>query len=233
MLVSQNQITMRLKYCTLASSLFSFALLSQISLAQNASPSPPKAGYIRIWQMSPSTAGYEVHKVAPAGATGTSLSATAYQCSSYLEFPVAKYQLGVFNKGSDKPLKVFNIDLKVDTYFTILISPESIDLFDDTNDPKAKSATLTVRNYFVGSGISISTGSGVTSGSIVYGHAVQMPRFPLDVVRVALKAALPGGKQTASDLDVDFKHNSRATLLIMPDSYGRFRTRLIFDGKNL
>jgi hypothetical protein len=225
---------MRLRYYTLASSLFSITALTLASYAQTSSPSPPKAGYIRLWQMTPAAAGaFEVRKVVPSGSEGSLLTARAYQCSSYLEFPVARYQLGVFNKGSTAPRKIFDIDLKVDTYFTILISPQSIDMFDDTNDPKTTSATLTVRNYFPGSTLSVSAGSKVLSNSLSYGQAVQVPGFPFEVAHLALQGKLPDGKLTASDLEVDFKHNSRATLLVIPDSYARFRPRLTFDGKNL
>lgn len=225
---------MRLKYYSLASSLFSFAALTLTSYAQVSSPSPPKAGYIRLWQMTPATAGaFEVRKVVPSGSESSLLTARAYQCSSYLEFPVGRYQLGVFTKESTTPRKVFDVDLKVDNYFTILISPQSIDMFDDTNDPKTTAATLTVRNYFPGSILSISAGSKTLSSSLSHGQAVQVPGFPLEVAHLALQARLPDGKSTASDLEVDFKHNTRATLLVIPDSYGRFRPRLTFDGKNL
>ena len=53
------------------------------------------------------------------------------------------------------------------------------------------------------------------------------------IPEVALDTKLPDGKPAQSDLDIDFRQCSKATLLVIPDVYGRFRPRVTFDGKNL
>jgi hypothetical protein len=225
---------MQSKFCTLASSSLAVAILAFTSYGQSASPSPPRAGYIRFWDMLPSANGaFEVRKVDPPASGGSMLSASAYQYSSYLEFPVGKYQLGVFKKGANTPIKVFSLDLKADNYFTILVSPQSIDMFDDTNDPKAASGTLTIRNFFPGSSVSVSSNLKMIVSSLAQGQSLQASGLPLEQIRVNLQAKLLNGKPAGSDLEIDFKHNTRATLLVIPDSYGRLRSRVMFDGKNL
>jgi hypothetical protein len=224
---------MRLRFFTLAISV----VLTAIGTVAKAQPIPtptPKAGYVRFWDMLPAADGsFEVRKVSAAASEGSLLSGRAYQYSSYVDFPIGKYRLGVFRKGQDAPLKMFDVDLKQDTFFTILISPKSIDMFDDTIDPKSTSGVLTVRNFFPGISVSVLSGSKSIVGALQSGQSYQATGFPLGLTTVSVQVKLPNGKPGRSDLDIDFKECSRATLLVIPDSYGRFRPRVTFDGKNL
>jgi hypothetical protein len=220
---------MRLRFFTLASSF----LLFSASLAQQQSPAP-KVGYIRFWDMLPPQSGsYEVRKISGPGSEESLVNAMAYRYSSYRELNTGRYRLGVFKAGMNAPIKVFDVDLKPDTYFTILISPQSIDMFDETNDPKATSGILTIRNYFSGLTVSVSADNQPVGGALTYGQSFTAAGFPLKRVRLTLRTRLPNGTPAESEAEADFTASKRATVLIIPDSYGRFRPRATIDGKNL
>lgn len=222
---------MRSKFYTLASS---FLILGLFTLNTYGQTPAPKVGYIRFWDMLPATNGaFEVRKVGSPGSEGNMLSGTAYDYSSYVQFPVGKYQLGIFKKGQSAPLKLFSVELKPDTFFTIIVSPQSMDMFDDMIDPKETGGTLTVRNFFPGIVVSASTASKRIVDSLAYGQSTQATGFPLERTEIRLQTKLPNGTPSESTAEADFKASKHATLLIIPDSYGRFRPRVTFDGKNL
>jgi hypothetical protein len=154
-----------------------------------------------------------------------------------VEFPVGRQQLSVYKKGDrTTPLKLINIDLKPDTFFTILVSPKAgsltIDVFDDTNDPKAAGGTLTIRNYFVGLTVDVSSGAQKIVDALPYGQSYVATGLPSGRLPLNLHTRLPNGTPADSEAEADFNASHRATLLIIPDSYGRFRPRVTIDGKN-
>ncbi|HZE58482.1 MAG TPA: hypothetical protein VE031_11550 [Chthoniobacterales bacterium] len=191
-------------------------------------------GYLRFWDMLPSANGvFELCKADGGDASPGLLSGTAYRYSSYGEFPVGRYQLAVFKKGDRKTrIKTFDIDLKADTYFTIIVSPQSIDAFDDTNDSKATTGSLTIRNYFPGLTVSVSSDTQTIAAAVAYGQSTMASGFPLKRAPLVLRTKLPNGTPAESTAEADFTASKRATLLIIPDSYGRFRPRVTIDGAN-
>jgi hypothetical protein len=221
---------MKSKFFTLASSFLLLALTLRCDGQTNAAP---KGGYIRFWDMLPANNGsFEVCKASETSGASL-LNGTAYQYSSYVEFPVARYRLVVFRKGDrNTPLKSFDIDLKADTYFTIIVSPQSIDAFDDTNDPKATTGSLTIRNYFPGLTVSVSSDTQTIAAAVAYGQSTVAPGFQLKRVPLVLRTKLPNGTPAESTAEADFTASRRASLLIIPDSYGRFRPRVTIDGSN-
>src|SRR6185503_15231591 len=82
---------------------------------------PPKVGYMRFWDMLPETAGsFELRKAGAAPGDSSLLKGTPYRYSSYSEFPLGQYQLAVYKKGDrNSPIKILNVNLRPDTYFTI------------------------------------------------------------------------------------------------------------------
>jgi hypothetical protein len=222
---------MRLRFFTLANSFLFFVAAGL--LAQQSTPAP-KVGYIRFWNMLPPQNGsFEVRKISGPGTEETVASATAYRYSSYRELNNGRYRLGVFKTATNAPLKIFDVDLKPETYFTILVSPQSIDMFDETNDPKATSGTLTIRNYFSGLTVTASADNEPIGGTLAYGQSFTAAGFPLKRLRLTLRTHLPNGTPAESEAEADFIASKRATVLIIPDSYGRFRPRATIDGKNL
>lgn len=224
---------MRSRYFTLAISLFLQAFGAAAIQAQPEASQASKVGYIRFWDMLPATNGtFEVRKANPSATEPTMLAGAAYRYGGYGDYPAGRYRLGVFRTGQNQPLKIFDVDLKPDTFFTILISPQSIDIFDDTNDPKAVSGTLTVRNYFNGVSVSVSSPTGKILDALPYGQSYVTGGLPLSQIPIALHTTLPNGQSADAGAEVDFKTWKRATLLVIPDSYGRFRARAMPDGRN-
>ena len=223
---------MQSKFYTLASNFLFLCLFASVGHAQTPSPTP-KVGYIRFWNMLPPTNGTFEVRNANAGPTEESLlTASAYKYSSYTAFPEARYRLAVVKKGEAAALKIFEVDLKQDTFFTILISPRSIDMFSDAQDPNADSGRLMIRNFFPGANISALINSKQVTESLPYGQSYEAGGLSLDRAVITLRAKLPSGVPSESSVDFDFKTSKRATVLIIPDSYGRLRPRITIDGKN-
>jgi len=229
---------MRSKFSTLAISCLLYGLVAVPAYGQTASPSRgAKPGFIRFWNMLPPTSGrLEVRKVGSPSSEAPLLSGIAYVYSSYTEFPSARYRLTLTKAGEDAPLKLLDIDLKPDSYFTILVSPQAgtlgVEVFDDTIDPKATTGTLTVRNFFIGTSVTVSFESRNIVEALPYGKTQTVGSLPLLRVPLTLHTRLPNGKPAESGAEADLRASKRATLLIIPDSYGRFCVRVALDGKN-
>ena len=221
------------KFYILGSSCFLFL----ISIGQiNGQPSPaptPKVGYIRFWDMLPAANGTFDLRKAGATAQEIALVGTPFQYTSYTAFPLGKYHLLVVKRGDSVTSKAFDVDIKPETFFTILVGPQGAEMTEDTNDPKVGSATLIIRNFFPRVNVSASQGSKAIVDSLLYGQSFRASGFPLERMEVSLQTTLSTGKPAGSGAEVDFKAGSRATILIIPDSYGRFRPRVTIDGKNL
>jgi hypothetical protein len=227
------------KFSTLASSLFlalGLLLTEDGARAQAATPAP-KTGYIRFWDMLPPANGsFEIRKVG-GGADAGMMNGSGYKYGNYMEFPPGGYHLGLYKKGdTTAPLKIFDINLRPDTYFTILLSPQNgvmtAELLDDTIDPKTTAGTLTIRNYFTGTTVSVSSDTQKIIDALPYGQSYSATGFPLQRLQLTLKTKLPNGSIAESGAEADLHASPHSTLLIIPDSYGRFRPRTTIDGKD-
>lgn len=198
----------------------------------------PKLGYLRFWNMLPPANGaFELCKADAGESGGNLLSGSAYQYSSYAEFPAARYRLAVFKKGDRKtPVKIIDVDLRPDTFFTILVAPKGsvvdVEVVEDTNDPKATAGTLVIRNYFTGLTVAVSSETQTFVDALAYGQSTAVTSLPLTRLPLTLRTRLPNGTPAESGAEADLKASKRGTLLIIPDSYGRFRPRVTIDGKN-
>jgi hypothetical protein len=229
---------MRLKYYTLASSWF-LALFVALNARGQAAPSPtPPVGYIRFWDMLPPANGaFELRKAGVPPSEATLLNGTPLQYSSYTEFPAGKYKLAVFKKGErNTPLKLLDLDVRQESFFTILITPkggvQTVEMTEDTLDPKATSGVLTIRNFFPGSIVGASIKGTKLGSPLPYGESYVAAGLPTGRVSVGLSVRLPTGDPIETGIEPDFKVSKRATLLIIPDSYGRLSPIITFDGKN-
>ncbi len=232
---------MQSKFFTLAISLLLASLVATKAKAQDEQPPAPKIGkqgYVRFWNMLPAGNGkFDLRKVGDAAGTNL-FSGTSYRYASYTGLAVGRYRLVVYKSGDQAtPLKSFDVDLKPDSYFTVLMSPQAgamnIELLQDTIDPKATTATLTVRNYFPGLTVAVSSGDKPIVDTLAYGQSYKAEGLPVAVMPLTLRTKLPNGTPAESGAEVDFRVSKRATLLIIPDPYGRFRPRVTIDGKNL
>ncbi len=222
---------MQSKFFTLAISVLALSVIGSAADAQSPSPTP-KVGYVRFWDMLPATNGSFQLLRGDKPDDPPVATAIAYRYSSYTELPIGKYQLSVARNGSKAPLKTFSVDLKTDTYFTVLISPQSIDMFDDTENPKRQSAVLTIRNFFPGTSVTASLGPKTVLQSLAYGQSYSITGISFMPISLTIRTKLPNGKPAESTAEVDFKTSKNATALVIPDPYGRFRLRITPDGKN-
>lgn len=200
---------------------------------------PPKLGYLRFWDMLPPANGaFELCKAGAGAEASSVLSGTAYRYSSYTEFPAGRYKFEVYKKGDrTKPLKTLDVDLRPQTFFTIIVGPKAgtidVELVADTNDPKVTSGMLIIRNYFPGLTVSVTAEGQALADRMVYGQSNSVASLPLKRLPIVLRTTLPNGTPAESEAEADFQASNRATLLIIPDSYGRFRPRVTIDGKEL
>ncbi len=146
-------------------------------------------------------------------------------------------RLFVVKNGGDASIKNLSVDLKPDTYFTVILAPQGagfkVDFLEDTVDPKATSGTITMRNYFPGTAISVAAGNQMLASSINYGNSSAVEGLAASKMTVTIQAKLPNGTPAQSIVDLDFTASKHVTLLVIPDSYGRFRPRIVADGRNL
>lgn len=204
-------------------------------------PSPtalPKAGYIRFWAMLPAAAGsFELRKTGATGPEAILARARPYAYPGYIEVAVGKHQLTVVKTGlAETPFRNLVVDVKPDTFFTVAIMPAAqganVEFTEDTVDPETNNGTLTIRNCYPGITITVSAGSQRLIDSLGEGRSFVARDLPAQILQLSIETKLPNGRPASSLAEADFKVNKRATLLIIPDSYGRFRPRVTIDGSN-
>jgi hypothetical protein len=235
---------MRSRFFTLASRLLVSLTLVGSAEAQvetpTATPKPtPAPGYIRFWNMLPSSAGALDLRRTGGSPTDPPLigQSPSYRYNTYLECPVGVYHLAVNKAGeSDKVLKAVDVNLTANFFFTVLVGPTpegpSVQLINDTSNPKAETAALTVRNYFPGIAVDVFDGAKKIVTALPFGQSFVVANLPFDRLPLTIKTILPNKVAAESGAEADFKMARRATLLIIPDEYGRFRPRVTLDGTN-
>jgi hypothetical protein len=224
------------KFFTLASSLL---LVAAVHAAAQQPPAPtprPKLGYVRFWNMLPPSAGTFSLRRAGAGAEATLATASAYAYPGYMELPAGRYRFTVHRASQgDTPLRTLDVELADNMFVTVLVSPRgggaAIDVFDDTVPPEAASGTVVIRNYFEGTTVEVAGKQPQLKQTLGYGESHVATDLGGAAAQIVLRTKLPNGKPAESELELDFKAAKRATLLIIPDSYGRFRPRVTADGQ--
>lgn len=221
---------MRLKFFTLA---INTLLLLSSSLSGQSETPVSKVGYLRFWDMMPAqNGGFEVRRLSGPGSEQTLASGTAYRYTSYRDIAVGRYKVAVQKSGTNSPLKIFDFDVKPNSYFTVLVSPQSIEIFDDTIDPKATSGTLIIRNYFNGAVVDVASGSQRIIDNLGYGQMYVASGLPVARLPLSLRARIGKNTPIEAGAEADLLASKHATVLIMPDSYGRLCARAAIDGKN-
>ncbi len=224
---------MQLRYFTLAISALIVLAHNERAVGQPApSPTPPKTGYVRFWNMLPEANGNFQLILADKLGDPPLATASAYSYSSYVGYPAGKYKLAVVKQESTTPLKVFDVDLKPESFYTVMVAPQKAELINDTEDPVQTSGTLTIRNFFPGSLVTALIDGKQVGNAFAYGQTFEATGLPLQPAQVAFRAQLPNGQAAESIAEMDFKFAKQASALIIPDVYGRFRPRLTPDGKN-
>jgi hypothetical protein len=226
---------MRFKFSTLVPSVIVLFACVAGAFAQGQTL-VPKVGYLRFWNMLPPSRGqFDLVKIGATPEQSALLSrAASYRYSSYTELPVGRYQFAVFKTGDRRTsLRTFAVDVQPDTFFTVSVSPRGVEFMNDTNNPKATTGTLIIRNFFPGLVVSVESPTRNIVTALAYGQSVSAAGQPLARLPITLRAPLPNGTAVQSSVEADLRASKRATVLIIPDSYGRFRPRVMVDGKNL
>lgn len=180
----------------------------------------------------------ELRKIGVPESEPSLMAGSPNQYLSYLELPAGPYRLAIYKQGDHKnPLGAADINLRVDAYATVLVSPQAgrigVEVLDDTNDPKAVSGTLTVRNYYNGLTVDVASQTQKLTDGVAYGQSRTISGLPLRRIPLVLHFHLPNQQSAESGAEADLQSAKRATLLIIPDYKGRFCPRLTVDGKNL
>ena len=119
---------MQLRSFTLASSsLMAFFAIHLATAQDSAATSTNKFGYVRFWNMLPPANGtFDLRKLGGEQSEANLFAkAPSYRYSSYRELAPARYNVAVYKTGDNStPLKTFSLDVKLNSYFTILVSPE-------------------------------------------------------------------------------------------------------------
>lgn len=221
------------------------ALVVLLSPAVFAQQPAAKTGWLRFWNMLPK--GGPVLELidtssGPEGG-GSAVAGNVWPCryNGYRDLPPQRYKLSIFRKGDRKePLGTVDLPLVADQFSTIVVHGDvrrpTVELFDDTITDKEKEkerGSLTVRNYFPGLTVAITAGQ-QNSGPLPYDGAIVMSDLPLKNFPARIVTKLPSGVAVDVEVEIPLKASlRRATLLVIPDSYGRFRPRVVGDAANL
>ncbi len=128
-----------------------------------------------------------------------------------------------------------------DVYITLLAAlgkdgrPDVL-LVDDTIDPKTDDglSRVVVRHFFPGASITINTGTQPVGAPLTFGDTATFSGLPLHpTTTLTLLATGLGPTTKVWKVEVDFSVGRRATMLVIPDPYGRFRPQLVLDGSVL
>lgn len=234
---------MQSRFFTLANSiLLSLAFTARL-IAQEETPTvtpqnTAAPGYVRFWNMLPPKDGEMDLRRAGGSPRDPPLigKSPSYRYNSYLDYPVGVYHLVVGKTGNPSPLKVVDINLTANFFYTVLVAPSprgpTVQLINDTSDPKATTAILMVRNYFPDLSVDVFDREKKIVSALPYGESVAVTGLPLDLLPLTIRTILPNKITAESSAEAEFKLAKRATLLIIPDEYGRFRPRVTLDGVN-
>ena len=214
----------------------------QAQTPAGATPAPreskAKHGYLRFWNMLPKESG-ELSLLKDNGTPeGESLlsAAPANFYASYIHLPVGRYSLKLVRR--DVPtaiIQTLDLTLRGDDCMTVLATAPDrrlkVEMVDDYYDPaSALTGRLTIRHYFPGARINVSAGSQSRSHDLSSGETEILEGLPLQSVTVKTNATLASGKTESWSTEVNFQTLRHATLLVVPDPYGRFRPRVTVDG---
>ena len=208
---------------------------------QQASPSPspkPALGYIRLWNMLPGKTAPSIQLLSGEDKVLTTASAYNYN-AGYASVPPGTYTFVVRRAGDTaNPLKKIPVLLRGDTSITFLVSEKNgqpaVDLLDDTLDPKKLDipSQLMVRQFMPGARVTVATREGAACKEIGYGESARIDNLPNRSAFLTMKATGLGPEPKTWTTEADLATARRATLLVVPDPYGRFRPRLAYDGQN-
>ncbi|HSH37483.1 MAG TPA: hypothetical protein VK993_01750 [Chthoniobacterales bacterium] len=168
---------------------------------------------------------------------GTLANGTPGNYSSYLDVPPVKQRVAMFKRGDrSTPFGLFDLPFEPDRFLTVLVHGDprrpKVELVDDTTIAADAPGVLRVWNFFPGATVNVSA-SQQSSGSVPYNGYAVISGLPRSTISAKLEGKLPNNTPVQAEVELGFGASAqRATLLILPDSYGRFRPRVAIDGAN-
>jgi hypothetical protein len=213
----------------------------QAQEAPRATPAPgkkPKEGNFRFWNMLPRTESELLLIKNGAGPDGEPLltATPGNYYASYIKVPPARYSLKVVRPSDPQTaLENFDVLVRSEVYVTFLAhlvnGKPKVEMVDDTFDAATATAgRLTIRQHFPDANVVVTTNTQVTSRNLAPGETQALDGLPLKSIELKMRATLPGGQTQTWATEVDFRTARHASLLVIPDPYGRFRPRVSIDG---
>ena len=204
-------------------------------------PTPKPQAYVRFWNMliGPNAPSLQLLQSENQPMT-TALPGNYF--AGYLAVDPAVYTFIVCRSNDPTAvLKRMPITLRADVYITLLAAAgkdgrPDVQLIDDTVNPKADDglSTVVVRHFFPGANVTVSTGSQAAAVPLAFGETTTFSGLPLQPTTMLTMQATGLGPGTKTwKVEVDFTVGRHATMLVIPDPYGRFRPQLVLDGSVL
>jgi hypothetical protein len=232
-------------FSTWVISFFLLACVGSLAAQPAATPAPesergnPKSAYLRFWNLTPKGSA-ELRLVRSTGAKEDELLASAEPMNYYASYePLApgRYTLKVARAADPQtPLQTFDVLLRANVFVTFLArtsqAKTTVEMVDDTFDPaKALAGRLVIHQCFPEASVVVTNDARPDSLALTYTGERTVEDLPLRRIQVRLQATLPGGKKKLWSTEIDFRTAHRVTLLLLPDVYGRFRSRISIDGQ--
>lgn len=216
---------------------------SATSRAQTPEPTPtptpatnkPKLAYLRLWNMLPSTPPTTLELLSADKPLVTGAVCNFY--AGYASVAPGAFTLTVRRAGDQNgAIKRLPVNLLADMFVTVLVSSKdgqpNVELINDTVDPKAAvTKRLVLRQLFPNAKVTTVVGNAAPSAPLTFGETAVLDNLPEASSSLTVQAAIPGQSVKSWSMPLELPPNARATLLIFPDSYGRFRPRLAMDGQ--
>jgi hypothetical protein len=146
------------------------------------------------------------------------------------------YTFFVRRAGEKQKMKTPPVHIVDGSFFTILATLKNgaIDLqvIDDTIDPNKDdgSARLVVRQYYPEASPSVAVGSGPPA-TLDYGDVITLDHLPTSQIPITIHVTLPGGTAKDMNMTVDLRKKRHAEMILVADSYARFRPFFAVDGQ--
>ena len=201
--------------------------------------SPPPRAFVRIWDFLPDKAQNNLMVLA-GDKTPLIIVAPNNFATNYYPAPTGSYSLTVrrLSDTSGGAIQRVPVALAPNAFITLLVSDKNaqspVTVVNDTPDPRADPALakITLRQMFPGAQVTVKAAGGTASQPLNAGDTAVLDNIPAKAqVTIHLHAVLPTTPPTTRDWDTtgDFSVDHQATLLIVPDTYGRLRPILAMD----
>ncbi len=206
--------------------------------AAKASATPKPQAYVRFWNMliGPNAPDLQLLLSEDRPLTvGPSANASA----GYLAVDPGTYTFTVRRPNDPNGvIKRLPVALRADVYITLLAAAgkdgkPDVQIINDTTDPKADDSAgkLVVRQFFPSASVTVGVNAPPAGNPLAFGESTTLEGLPLRGTIVNMRASGLGPAPKNWNVEADFATGGHhATMLILPDPYGRFRPRLMFDG---